>query len=102
MPADDLVGVVALDPLRAFVPGHHYACRVEHEDRVVDDAGDEQSKLIAKSLRRHWAHSPQHQNLMLLIHTGATGEDATCSIGRAKSRRPLGAYVPVYDGARRD
>ena len=36
--ADDLVRGVALDPLGAFVPGHDPARRIEHEDRVVDDA----------------------------------------------------------------
>jgi hypothetical protein len=40
--ADDLVGAPALEPLRAVVPALHDAVRIEDEDRVVDDALNEQ------------------------------------------------------------
>jgi hypothetical protein len=39
--ADDLVGAVAVDALGAGVPGGDVALRIEHEDRVVEDAVDE-------------------------------------------------------------
>src|SRR5437764_277613 len=38
MPADDLVGGVALDPLGALVPSDDLARRVQHQDRVIDHA----------------------------------------------------------------
>ena len=38
MLADDLVRGIALDALGAAVPGEHDAGRIEHVDRVVDDA----------------------------------------------------------------
>ena len=42
MLADDLVGAIALDALGAFVPGPHVAAGVEHEDRVVAHAPEQQ------------------------------------------------------------
>jgi hypothetical protein len=39
--ADDLVGRVTLDPLRARVPRHHVPGGIEQEDRVFADALDE-------------------------------------------------------------
>ena len=44
--ADDLVGPVALEPLGPGVPGEDVASRVEHEDRVVPDALDEEPKAL--------------------------------------------------------
>jgi hypothetical protein len=44
--ADDLVGVVALDPLGSGVPGGDPALDVEDEDRVVGLGLDEQAQLI--------------------------------------------------------
>ena len=41
---------VALDPLGAGVPGRDAAVGVEHEDRVVDDAVDEQAKVLGLAL----------------------------------------------------
>ena len=46
MLADDLGGFVALDALRAAVPGGDVAVGIEHEDRVVADALDEQAKAL--------------------------------------------------------
>jgi hypothetical protein len=43
--ADDLRLAVALDGLRACVPGHDAAVRIQHEDRVVEGAGDQQREL---------------------------------------------------------
>src|SRR5688572_27404434 len=58
MLADDLVGAVALDALRAKVPRDDAAARVEHEDRVVPHALDEEPECLlarAQSLvRRRW------------------------------------------------
>ena len=44
--ADDLVGLVALDPLGPGVPGGDVALRVEHEDGVVLDALDQQPEPL--------------------------------------------------------
>jgi hypothetical protein len=44
--ADDLVGVVALDPLGSRVPRGDPALDVEDEDRVVGLGLDEQAQLI--------------------------------------------------------
>ena len=40
--ADDLVGQVALQTLCADVPCENVTCRVEHEDRIIADAFDEE------------------------------------------------------------
>ena len=45
VPADDLILRVAVDRLRTGVPGHDAAVWIQHEDRVVDRAGDQQSEL---------------------------------------------------------
>ena len=44
VPADDLVGRVALDPLGAGVPADDLARGVEHDQRIVDDAGGEETR----------------------------------------------------------
>ena len=46
MLADDLVGAVALEALGAGVPGQDMPLRVEHEDRVVAHALDEQPEAL--------------------------------------------------------
>src|SRR5205814_8805554 len=61
VPADDLVGGVALDPLGALVPRHDRARWVEHEDRVVHDTRDEERELIAEHPRLRRGRPPQHQ-----------------------------------------
>src|SRR6185437_954208 len=45
MLADDFVGGVALDTLRAGIPIADIAVAIEHADRVVGDAFDQQSEL---------------------------------------------------------
>jgi hypothetical protein len=53
--ADDLLGPVALDPLRSGVPGGHMSLRVEEEDGIVLHIRDEVLKLLfagAQSLFR--------------------------------------------------
>ena len=59
--ADDLVGGVALDALGAGVPGRDVAVRIEHEDRVVLHALDQQAEALlalrAAPLRRRGARS---------------------------------------------
>ena len=45
--ADDFIGAVALESLGAGVPGQDLPLRVEHEDRVVAHALDEQAKHVA-------------------------------------------------------
>jgi hypothetical protein len=45
MPADDLVRGIALDALRPGVPARHDAARIEHEQGIVGDPGDEQAEL---------------------------------------------------------
>ena len=47
-------GGVALDPFGAGVPGEHRALRVEHEDRVVDDAVDQQAEAMLLEFVRVW------------------------------------------------
>jgi len=44
--AEDLGLGVALEALRAGVPAHHPARRVEHVDGVVDDGLDEQPEAL--------------------------------------------------------
>src|SRR5581483_9488878 len=44
--ADDLLGFVALVPLGPGVPGHNSSVWVEHEDRIVSCALNQQAKLI--------------------------------------------------------
>src|SRR4029079_18393501 len=44
--ADDLIGAVALDSLGAWVPRPDPAGHVEHEDRVVAHARDQQAELL--------------------------------------------------------
>ena len=46
MLADDLVALVALDALGARVPARHHAVGVEHEDRIVDHALDQQPEAL--------------------------------------------------------
>ena len=41
---DDLIGRVALEPLRARVPIHNDPARVQHVDRVVNDAFDKDAE----------------------------------------------------------
>ena len=49
MLADDLVGRVALDALRADVPRRDMTGRIEEVDRVVADTVDEQAKASLAS-----------------------------------------------------
>jgi hypothetical protein len=44
--ADDFLGRVALDSLGADVPGDHHAIRIEHEDRVLAHAFDQQPEPL--------------------------------------------------------
>ena len=46
MPADDLTGCISLDPLRTFVPADDGSDWIEHEDRVIDDRGNEQRESL--------------------------------------------------------
>src|SRR4051794_11468398 len=46
VPADDLVGGVALDVLGARVPAHDVAAGIQQEDRVVADAEHEPAELL--------------------------------------------------------
>ena len=52
MLADDLVGRVALDPLGPGVPGGDVAVGVEHEDRVVPDALDQEPEALLALAQR--------------------------------------------------
>src|SRR5690606_23781395 len=45
VPADDLLGAVALDALRARIPVGDAPGRIEHEDRIVGDALDQQAEV---------------------------------------------------------
>src|SRR5207248_2397198 len=47
MMPDDVRRLVALDPLRALVPGHDVPGRIEKEDGVVDDGVDEHREALA-------------------------------------------------------
>ena len=42
---DDLVGAVALDALRAAIPGGDSALRIEHVDRIIGDRFDQDAEL---------------------------------------------------------
>src|SRR5207247_423743 len=44
--ADDLLGLVADDALRARVPARHATAGIEHEDGVILDAFEEQAKAL--------------------------------------------------------
>src|SRR5215213_8839152 len=56
MPADDLVRLVALQVRGPGVPREHVSLRVQSEDRVVADGGDEQAiqlgRLVGARRRR--------------------------------------------------
>src|SRR4051794_13272350 len=52
MDADDFVRAVAFDPLRSCVPVRDAALRVEHENGVISDTLDEQSKAPLAFQRR--------------------------------------------------
>ena len=56
MPADDLAGAVALHPRRARIPTADAAGGVEHEDRVVDHALDQQAELFLAAPQRLLGH----------------------------------------------
>src|SRR5215475_2876071 len=45
MLSDDLGGLVTLDVLCACVPARHAAVAIEHEDRIVGDALDQQAEI---------------------------------------------------------
>ena len=44
IPADDLLGLIALEPLRARIPGGDIAGRVQHVDGIIRDGADQQLK----------------------------------------------------------
>src|SRR5271154_2963467 len=46
MLTDDFCGSVSLDTLRTFVPAYDPALRIQHQDRIVLDALDQQSKAF--------------------------------------------------------
>src|SRR5207249_10936406 len=87
VPPDYLVGSVSLDPLRALVPRDDDARGIEHEDRVVDHARNEQRELIAEHPRLRGTQSPQHQPPMLLIqaHTARATRPTSSSLRRWSS-----------------
>ena len=59
--ADDLVRGIALDPLRSGVPRGDDAVGVEHEDRVVGDAFDEQAEALLALAQRLFVVAPLGQ-----------------------------------------
>jgi hypothetical protein len=54
MLADNLLGLIALDPLGAGVPACHPSVETEHIDRVVGDPLDEQLKLLLATPQRRF------------------------------------------------
>ena len=46
VPADDFLGGVAFDAFGAGVPAFHDAVRIEHDQRVIDDAGHQRAQLL--------------------------------------------------------
>src|SRR5579862_1752989 len=46
MLSDDFLCTIALEALGAGVPGEHVACRVEHEDRIIAHALDQQPEAL--------------------------------------------------------
>src|ERR1700722_10718647 len=49
MPSDNLLGGISLDALRSAVPAGDEPFRVQHENRVVGDAFDQQAKSLFAS-----------------------------------------------------
>ena len=76
--ADDLVGAVALDALGAGVPGRDVAVGVEHEDRVVLDALDQQAEALLALPQRLLVLAPLGQ-----VAGDFREADAACPSGRA-------------------
>src|SRR5918994_3769258 len=44
MPADNILGFIAADPLRSDVPADYIALGIKHKDAVIDHPGHQQSK----------------------------------------------------------
>ena len=72
MLADDFFFAVALQILRARIPGHHVALRVEHKNCVILNAFDQQAKNIlrlidagggAVAIDRHWVRHGARESL---------------------------------------
>ncbi|HET8584985.1 MAG TPA: hypothetical protein VFM89_04535, partial [Casimicrobiaceae bacterium] len=61
MLADDLVRRITADALRAGVPRDDAAVGIEHEDRVVDDAVDEQPESFFAFCQRLLVRAPLGQ-----------------------------------------
>ena len=90
---DDLLGRVALDSLRTGVPGCDTAIRIEHEDRVVPDAIDENLELLGRvTFRSLISESPFH---LMCVEGDLDGRSKLTFVERlhkvTKGRRLLGA-----------
>ena len=73
MRADDFIGGVSLDVLRALVPGRHTAIRIEHEYRVIAHALDERAESRFARAHRFFGLAPLRQ---VARHLGETDEFA--------------------------
>ena len=51
MPADDLVGLIALEAPRARIPGRDMPGRLEHVDRIIGDGVDQQLEALLGDTR---------------------------------------------------
>ena len=56
MLADDLLALIALDALRAGIPAHDIAARIDHEDCVVGHRVDQQGQMLLGRLEPCRAH----------------------------------------------
>jgi hypothetical protein len=76
--AEDLLGLVSLDPFRARVPADHPAVGVEQEDRVVLDGLDQQPELVGAGQARQGP-------LLPALHGGTLHRPWTpCQSGRTR------------------
>lgn len=90
MPADDLVGAVALDALGAHVPGSDQPLGRQQEDGVVVDAVHEAPEQLVVPVAEQRAHGWSHQGG--LRHAAAVDRDRLfglghCIDGRAGKRQ---------------
>jgi hypothetical protein len=84
--ADDLVGAVALDPLRATVPRRDVTARIEHEDGVVAHLLDQQDEAVGA--------------LIVGCHTGSIGHPRSARSVRSSCEHAFVMKTQERDEAR--
>ncbi len=97
MLADDIVGCVALDPLSSRIPVRDAPFRIEHEDRVIGHALDEQPEpplrfeqgLLRLPLLGHVAGDFGEADQLALLIVDPVDDDA------GPEARPVLAHAPA-------